>query len=268
MNAIAEMFSLPFMQRALIAGVLVGFMSGFYGVFVVQRGLSFLGDGLAHAAFGGVALGLLLGAEPLAVAVPFTMAVSAGIIWVQRRGRLGGDTAIGIFFAVSMALGVIFLHYRQGYSTDALSWLFGSILGVGWTDLIVTAAATLATVALGSKMWGAWAYATFDRELATADHVPVQRHDYLLNMAVAVAVVVSVRVVGAALVASFLVIPAATARLAARSLIGMTVASCMIGMGTAAGGLFISYLMDLPTGPAIILLQALVFGATLLRVRR
>src|SRR5207244_2798154 len=119
-----NMLALPFMQRALIAGLLVGFLASYFGAFVVQRGMSFLGDGLAHAAFGGVALGLLLGLNPLWVAVPFTLVVAFGITWVQERTRLGSDTAIGIFFAVSIALGVIFLSWRKQYTADAFTYLF------------------------------------------------------------------------------------------------------------------------------------------------
>ena len=123
-----DLLTLPFMQRALIAGVLIGFLASYYGVFVVQRGLSFLGSGLAHAAFGGVALGLLLESEPLWIAVPFTIIVAIGITWVKNRTELGSDTTIGIFFSVSMALGIIFLYLRKQYSTEAFTYLFGSIL--------------------------------------------------------------------------------------------------------------------------------------------
>ena len=97
-----DLFSHPFIQRAFIGGILIGFLASYYGVFVVQRGLSFLGSGLAHAAFGGVALGLLLHTEPLWIAVPFTIFVALGITWVKDRTELSGDTAIGIFFSVSI----------------------------------------------------------------------------------------------------------------------------------------------------------------------
>ena len=134
-----ELLTLPFMQRALIAGLLIGFLASYYGVFVVQRGLSFLGSGLAHAAFGGVALGLLLESEPLWIAVPFTIIVAIGITWVKNRTELGSDTTIGIFFSVSMALGIIFLFLRKQYSADAFTYLFGSILSVTVIDIIFAA---------------------------------------------------------------------------------------------------------------------------------
>jgi len=248
----------PFMQRALVAGLLVGFLASFYGVFVVQRGLSFLGDGLSHAAFGGVALGLLLQVEPLWVAVPFTIAVATGIVWVREKTKLGGDTTIGIFFAVSMALGIVFLSMKQDYTSEAFTYLFGSILAVTATDLGATGGVVALALAT-SPWWRRWAYATFDRELALADRLSVARDDYLLSISLAVTVVVAVKVVGIVLVASFLVIPAASARLLARRFSTMTVLSISIGMTSAVAGLLGSYALDIPSGPAIILFQAAVF---------
>ncbi|MCX6646308.1 MAG: metal ABC transporter permease, partial [bacterium] len=120
-----EALQYGFMQKALIAVLLTGVAASYYGVFVVQRGLSFLGDGLAHAAFGGVALGLLLGQEPLWVAVPFTIVVAVLITYVRDTTNLASDTVIGIFFATSMALGIVFISRLQTYSTDAFHYLFG-----------------------------------------------------------------------------------------------------------------------------------------------
>jgi len=255
-----EALDYPFMQRALVAGVLVGFLASYYGVFVVQRGLSFLGNGLAHAAFGGVALGLLLRLEPLWIAVPFTIVVAAGIVWVKEQTKLGGDTAIGIFFAVSMALGVVFLSMKRHYTSEAFTYLFGSILAVTATDLWVTGAVVL-FAATTASYWKRWAYATFDRELAQADRLSIVRDDYLLSISLAVTVVVAVKVVGIVLVAAFLVIPAAAARLLARRFFSMTLFSIGIGVASAVAGLLGSYALDIPSGPAIILLQAAVFLA-------
>ncbi|MBI3735896.1 metal ABC transporter permease [Candidatus Sumerlaeota bacterium] len=260
-----EMLQSPFMQRALAAGVMVGLLGSFYGVFVVQRGLSFLGDGLAHAAFGGVALGLLLGCEPLWIALPATALVAAGIVWVQQKTKLGGDTTIGIFFAVSMALGIIFLSMRREFTTDAFAYLFGSILAVTPADLRFCMVAVVLSLCTW-PFWGRWAYATFDRELAVADRIHAAREDYFLSISVALTVVVSVKIVGVVLIASFLVIPAASARLLARTFFGMTVISVMAGVMSVVAGLWISYLADIPSGATVILLQAfLFFAAVMLR---
>ena len=252
----------PFIQRALVAGVLVAWLGSYFGAFVVQRGLSFLGDGLAHAAFGGVALALLLGIEPLWVAVPFTVAVALAITWVRERTRLGADTTVGIFFSVSVALGVVFLSLKRGYTADAFTFLFGSILAVSGVDLWIIALVVIAT-ALAWPLWGRWAYATFDRELALADRLPVARDDYLLTAYIAVAVVVGVKLVGIVLITAFLVIPAATARLFARSFATMTIFAQGFGVASVLVGLLLSYRLDIPSGASIILVQAGIFFASM-----
>jgi zinc transport system permease protein len=259
----ADIFTLPFMQRALIAGALVGFLASYYGVFVVQRGLSFLGSGLAHAAFGGIALGLLLNFEPLWIAVPFTVIVAVGIFWVRDKTELGSDTAVGIFFAVSMALGVVFLFLKKEYTSDAFTYLFGSILAVTKTDLKITGSIVLLTL-LTLPLWRRWAYASFDRELAETDHLAVDRDDYLLSILIAVTVVVAIKVVGIVLIAAFLVIPAATSRLLSPTFRRMTVVSIFIGVISAIIGLWISYYLDVPSGATIILFQAILFFLSML----
>jgi zinc transport system permease protein len=246
------------MQRALIAGILVGILASYYGVFVVQRGLGFLGSGLAHAAFGGVALGILLDQEPLLVAVPFTILVAIGITYVKNNTNLAGDTTIGIFFSVSMALGIIFIFMKRQYTSDAFNYLFGSILAVSLTDVIAPAVLVLISVLL-SPFWKRWAYSSFDRELAQADRVPVQFDDYILSVLIAVTIVVSIKVVGIVLIAAFLVIPPATSRLVNKSFSRMTAYSIVLGVSTAIIGLWISYYLDVPSGATIILLQALLF---------
>jgi zinc transport system permease protein len=259
----AEIFSLPFMQRALIAGALVGFLASYYGVFVVQRGLSFLGSGLAHAAFGGIALGLLLNFEPLWIAVPFTVIVAVGIFWVRDKTELGSDTAVGIFFAISMALGVVFLFLKKEYTSDAFTYLFGSILAVTKTDLKITGSVVLLTL-LTLPLWRRWAYASFDRELAETDHLAVDRDDYLLSILIAVTIVVAIKVVGIVLIAAFLVIPAATSRLLSPTFRRMTIVSIIIGVISAIIGLWLSYYLDVPSGATIILFQAVLFFLSML----
>jgi zinc transport system permease protein len=253
-----DALSYGFMQRALLAGLLTALAASYYGVFVVQRGMSFLGNGLAHAAFGGVALGLLLGGEPLYIAVPFTIFVAVMITWVRDRSRLGADTVIGIFFALSMALGIVFLSMIPTYTTDAFTYLFGSILGVSKFDMwAAVGVALLAAVTI--PLWGRWAYATIDREAAMADRLPVKLDDYLLSILIAVTIVVSAKIVGIVLISAFLVIPPAAARLVSRRFMGMTLMSVILGAVTVIVGLMGSFALDLPSGAMIILVQTVVF---------
>ena len=259
-EGLAEILTFPFMQRAIIAGLLVALMAGLLGVFIVQRGLSFLGHGLAHAAFGGAALGLLIGvSQPLWVALVFTLAAALGIAFVHDRTRLSGDTAVGIFTAVSVALGVLFIGLRRDYGADVWSLLFGSILGIGAQELIIIASVTILTLLVLAPIWSRLAYATFDNELAQTDGVRVRLLEYVLFALAAVAIVASVSVIGVVLIAAYIVIPAATARLLSRSLFRMTALSIAIGLFSTVVGLLGSFLLDVPSGSTIILTQAALF---------
>ncbi len=268
-----EALGYAFMQRALVAGVLVALMSGLLGTFVVQRRLSFLGDGLAHAAFGGMGLGAFVVVtfglldtgflrNPLWVAVPFSLLAALGIAFVRDRTELSSDTAIGVFFAVSVALGVLFFSRippDADLGVNVLDLLFGSILAVRQTELVVIAlTAVVVLIALGWA-WGRLAYATFDDELARTDGVRTRALEYLLFATAALVVSVSAVVVGIVLMAAYLVIPAAAARLRSKSLAGTSLRAMAIGVVTTVAGVLASFLADVPTGSAIILAQAGVF---------
>ena len=274
-----EALDYAFFQRALLGGLLTAVATGMLGVFVVQRGLAYLGNGLAHASFGGLALGALIASltsaqgilrEPLWIALPFTLAVAAAIAYVRDRTRLSSDTAIGVFFAVSVALGILFLSLipPDDNVIDVWHLLFGSILAVGPRELVFIAVMAAVTVAVLTATWGRLAYATFDEELAQSDGVRVRRLEYGLFLLAAVVVVVSAQVVGIILLAAYLIIPAASARLLSTSLLQMTVLAVVFGVATTVIGLFTSYLADVPSGAAIVLLQAALFAVAALISRR
>jgi len=284
MSDLVAALSLPFFQRAIAAGLLVALGSGLIGVFVVQRRLSFLGDGLAHAAFGGMGIGAfaivtsgLLGSgmallnNPIWIAVPFSALVAVIIYLMRSRTDLSSDTAIGVAFAVSVALGVMFFSLIPPDTNLGLSLmdlLFGSILGVRRIDLTVM----LVVVGLASVImlatWGALAYATFDEELARSDGVKTGALELTLYVVAAVVVSVSAVVVGVILMAAYLVIPAATARLAARTLAQMTVLSVLFGGLATVAGLLLSFVLDVPSGATIVLVQAALFVPAALFARR
>jgi zinc transport system permease protein len=279
MDDLIALFGFGFMQRALIAGACIAVVSGLLGTFVVQRGLAFLGDGLAHAAFGGIALGAFVAAifgnvvlleQPLLIAVPFTLAAALGIAWVRDRTSLSSDVAIGVFFAVSVALGVLFISLipPERNVIDVWHLLFGSILAVGPADLTAVLVISGLVFVVLLAIWPRLAYATFDAELAQTDGVRVGALEYLLFAVAALIVVVSAQVIGIVLMAAYLVIPAAAARLMARSLFSMTLLAVLVGLVSTFAGLVVSYLADIPSGSTIILAQAVLFlTATSLRRR-
>ncbi|TVQ80737.1 MAG: metal ABC transporter permease [Bradymonadales bacterium] len=254
-----ELLQYRFIQYAIVGSVLVGFLCSYFSVFIVQRRMSFLGSGLSHATFGGVALGLLLGVNPLWAATPFTLLVALGITWIRQKSRLHVDAVVGVLFSVSMALGIVFLSLRKEYSADAMTYLFGSILAIDASDIWMSAALVGLCLAC-FPLWGAWAYSSFDRELALAGRRPVQREDYILIFLIALSVVVAVKVLGIILLAAFLVIPGASARLISRTFFQMTLWSILFGVSSSLSGIFLSYYLDLPSGASIILVQTAFFG--------
>ncbi len=272
-----EALSLPFLQRALVAGLLIAVSTGLLGVFVVQRRLSFLGDGLAHAAFGGMGIGafvivttglvgsgLALLRDPIWIAVPFSLLAAGGIYTMRRRTDLSSDTAIGVSFAVTVALGVMFFSLIPpdvNLGVSLMDLLFGSILGVRGPDLLMIMVVTLVACALTAVYWGRLAYATFDDELARSDGVDTARAELVLYLLAAVVIAVSAVVVGIILMAAYLVIPAATARLLVRTLAQMTVLTIALGIAATLLGLGASFLLDVPSGSTIVLVQALMFSA-------
>lgn len=262
-----EPLTYAFMQRALIAGILLSAVAGYFSPFIVQRRMAFLGSGLAHAAFGGVALGIVLQIDPILVALPFTILVGAGIVLIREKTELAGDTAVGILFAVAMAIGILLLSRTQQYAGDVMTYLFGSILAVQPVDLIWAAGLAVLTLVCAC-WWPTWTYATVDERLARVDRLHVKRIELALVVTVAIAIVVSAKIIGILLVSAFLVLPGATARLVARSFAGMTVWSCAFAVGGAIVGLVGSYYTDLPSGPAIVLLQAAVFFIVAAATRR
>jgi len=254
-----ELLQHNFVIKAILAGIVVGFLGSFYGNFVVQRKMSFFGDGLAHVTFGGISLGLLLQSEPFLVALPFTLLVALALTYLKEKTSLEIDTTIGIFFAISVALGIIFVTLNKKYISDAFSYLFGSILLVSINDLIIAFLFAVATIILSLIFWNRWSYATFDYELAMVDRINTRFDDYMLSVLIALAIVISVKLVGIFLVASFLVIPPATAKLLSKTFSQMTILSIFLGVFSSIIGLLLSIYLDLPTGSTIILLQSVIF---------
>ena len=257
-----ELLLEPFFQRAAAAGILLAMTSSILGVYLVQFGMSFLGDGLAHAAFGGVALGLWLGVAPLYVAIPAVILVAIAITKLPERSGLGNDAAIGIFFSLSMALGIIFLSQIAAYTNDAMAYLFGSILAVDSKDVWLSAA-LFAAVLMCFPLWRSLALVAFDRELAEADRIDVKRQQLYLILFTAVTVVLAIKMIGVVLVSAFLVIPAATAQMQAKSFSTLLFSAISLAVFGVLGGLGLSVITDFPSGASIVVFAAVFFMLSL-----
>ncbi|MEQ1563374.1 MAG: metal ABC transporter permease [Nitrospiraceae bacterium] len=259
-----ELFTYDFMQRSLLAAAMVGGLCSVVGVFVVLRGLAFVGAGTAHAAFAGVALGYLMGWPPLVLAIIFGLATVWITGWVEEKGRMKLDVSIGILYTTTMALAILFIGLMKTYNAEVYGYLFGSVLSVtsdelriiGWLSVLV-----LGLIVLFSKELY---FIAFDQEMAEASGVPARRIFFLLLTLVALTVVVSLKTVGAILVFAMILIPASTAYQLTSSLRTLTLYSIVIGVTTAVAGVVISATWDVPSGPAIVLLATTVFFISVL----
>ncbi len=254
-----EILSYTFMQRALLASLLIGTVTAIIGVYVVLRGLSFIGAGIAHASFGGVALGFLLGVNPLFAAVAFCLLTAWGIAWTSERAEVKEDTAIGVFFAATMALGILFIGLMRGYNADLFGYLFGSVLAVTGEDLwlsLLLGAGVLLTVGLFFKEL---LFITFDPEVARVSGLPADRLHLVLLSLMALTVVLSIKVVGIILVSAMIVIPAAAAYQWTEDFRRMMVLAVLIGDISAVAGLFLSYRLDTASGATMVLTATVIF---------
>lgn len=257
------MFEAAFMQRALMAGVITSLLLSILGFFVVLRKMSFIGVGIAHAAFGGVALGHLLSLPIFISAAVFSVATGLGIGAVTRRGKLREDTAIGILFTAAMALGVLFISFKPGYTSDLMSYLFGSILAVSVADLWIIAGVG-AFILLGIVLFfKEFLASSFDAELARASGLPETFLFYLLLGFVSLGIVTAIKTVGIILVSALLVLPAATALQWSHRWGRVLELSIIFGVSYTVGGLVLSYWLDTPSGATIVILGTLLFLASL-----
>jgi ABC-type Mn2+/Zn2+ transport system permease subunit len=254
-----DILEYAFMQRALIAVVLVGMVCAVIGTYVVLKRLAFIGAGISHSAFGGVGLGYLLGVSPIGVAIPFSLAVAMAIGWVSRRGKVSEDTAIGIFFAGTMALGVLFIGLREGYNVDLFGYLFGSILSVSSADIWIILGLGLGVIGVVLLLFKEFFFMSFDEEMAAVSGLPVDRLYFLLLGLMALTVIVSIKIVGIIMVEALLVIPAAAAFQLTRNFVRMMLLSVLFGVVSGVAGLFISYYADLASGATIVLTAGAIF---------
>ena len=262
-----------FMQYALIAGLLASVACGIIGVYVVVKRIVFISGGIAHASFGGIGLGYLVGGvSPIVGAALFALASALGMGLVTRKTKLPEDTSIGIMWATGMALGIIFIGLSPGYAPDIFSYLFGNILLVSFSDLILMLVLDAIIVLIVVALYKEFLALSFDEEFSTVVGLPVDKLYLLLLCMVALTVVLLIRVVGIILVIALLTIPATLARQFTYDLRKMMFLAILFGMVFSIGGLWISYETDLASGATIVLLGAAAliayFGISKLRSRR
>jgi manganese/iron transport system permease protein len=258
-DALLAPFQETFMQRAFVVALFVGALCASMGTYVVLRKLSFIGDGLAHASFAGIAIAYLRGANFYAGAAVATIVTALGIGFVHRRGKVSLDTSIGVLFTGAFALGVFLLSRSPRATVDLQSFLFGSILGVSEYDVAMVVGLSLAVVIVVGALWRPLLYTSFDPVVAQAAGIRSGFVDYALLVILAVTIIVSLQAVGIVLVAALLVTPAAAAAQLTKRFVPMMALACAFGVISAVGGLYVSYELHASSGATIVLLATLIF---------
>jgi zinc transport system permease protein len=266
-----EALSLPFFQRVLIAGLLASVACGVIGSYVVARRMSSLAGGLAHAAFGGVGLGYLLGFPPMLGAAVFGVAAALGVGSLERRAGASFDVWISAAWAVGMSLGIVFIALAPGYAPDLMSYLFGSLLFVSWEYVAVIAALDVLILFSVWMLFDAFQAVCFDEEFAEVAGLPAERLSLALLALAALAIVTLIRVVGIILAVALLTLPAAAARAWSHRLSHMmAIASALCALAITVG-LALSYALSarldlaIPPGALIVLVAVAIYAVSAAR---
>jgi manganese/iron transport system permease protein len=259
MDLLLEPLGTMIFIRALVASALVGVVCAVVGTYVVLRGIAFIGDAIAHAGFPGVVAAYMLGIPFYIGAAIAAVSTALAIGWVTNRAGIRQDTAIGVLFAGTFALGVFMFSAIKGYVADLFGFLLGNVLAIGTADLVALLVLGTGVVLVVALLWKELLYATFDPLGAAASGIKVDRLEYLFLALVALTIVVSLQAVGIILVVAMLITPAATAQLLTVRFTRLMVTAALIGILSSVVGLYLSYWLDVASGATIVLVQTAAF---------
>lgn len=254
-----EFLSYTFMKNAVIAALLVSVACGIVGSYIVIKRIVFISGGISHAAFGGIGLGYFLGVNPVLAAIPFSMLSAMGMGMLSEKVNVSEDTAIGIFWSLGMALGIIFINLTPGYAPDLFSYLFGSILTVPTSDLIIMFILDVIIITTVFLFRRELLAVSFDEEFAGVVGMHSMCVNLLLLCLVALSVVVLIKVVGVILVIALLTLPAAISKQFTNNLNRLMTLSVAAGMLLTVAGLWLSYVFNLASGATIVIVLAVAF---------
>jgi zinc transport system permease protein len=265
MNTMSEFLTYPFIQRALIASVMVGILCPFIGNFVVLRKMSFFSDAIAHAAFAGIAAGLLLGIDMSISSVAVAVLIALIIAFLSEKTALSHDTVIGIAFSGAIAAGLLIIGMMKGYRADLFTFLFGDILAITGADLFLIFIVGVLTILILLIFFKPFLQITFNRDLARVEGINVRLFEYMLFIIIAVVVTISLKIIGIILVTSLLIVPAAAAKNIASSMKRLFMISCLFGVVSGIVGLVGSVYLDTASGPTIVMVSIVIFFLTMLK---
>lgn len=256
-----DLLEYQFLQNALYAAILVSIVAGIIGTYITARRLVFLSGGITHASFGGIGIAYYMGINPIVGAVIFSVLSAFGIEALSNRKNIREDSAIGILWAFGMAVGIIFIFLTPGYAPNLLSFLFGSILTVTNTDLLYLILLNVAVILFFTIFYRSILYFAFDPEFARTQKIPTTLLNYVLITFIAIAIVLSIRVVGIILLISLFTIPPATANTFTHHFGKLIFWSILLSFLGSFIGLVLSYSINIPSGASIVVVLVLMFGA-------
>jgi len=267
---VVDLFQLPFMHRALIGGVLTGMMGGLLGSFAILRQLSFFSDTLGHSVLLGISLGIVFGLNPTVVLLPFAVVFALVVSYLLEKTKLWTDALLNIVYSSSLALAIILLSFVGQYKGGLNNLLFGDILAIRPGDLVFSAVLLVVCVLFVGLTLNTQMLVTLHEELAMARGISVSTQRMLFIVLLALVVGISIKAIGVLLISAFVVIPASAAQFIAGKFSHYIIISSLIGAVSAVGGMLLSALFDLPSGPSIVLTQLTLFfmAASLPYLRR
>ncbi|MBN3905145.1 MAG: metal ABC transporter permease [Nostoc sp. NMS1] len=260
-NDLVSLLTFPFMQRAIVGAVLMGILGGMLGSFVTLRQLSFFSHAVGHAALVGVALGVLLQINPTWMLLPFTLVFGVIVLYFIDKTDLGSDSVLSIVLSGALAIGVILTSLIKGYRGNLMAVLFGDILAINTTDLILTLLILVGGSIFLLSTLRQQILLTLNPDVAQVQGVPVQLYRYVFVVLLSLAVAVAIKAVGVLLVNAFLVIPASTAKLMSHHFSRFLVMSVIVGSISSIAGIIVSGIFNFASGPSIVLVQFLLFVA-------
>jgi zinc transport system permease protein len=258
---LVSLLQFPFMQRAIAGAVLMGILGGLLGSFVTLRQLSFFSHAVGHAALVGVVLGVLLQVNPTSMLLPFTLVFGVVVLYLIDQTDLGSDSVLSIVLSGALAIGVILTSLIQGYRGSLMSVLFGDILAIDTTDLILTFLILVGSSIFLLSTLQQQILLTLNLDVAKVQGVPVQLYRYCFVVLLSLAVAVAIKAVGILLVNAFLVIPSATSKLISHHFGRFLFISVLVGATSSIVGIVLSGAFNLASGPSIVLVQFLLFVA-------
>lgn len=258
MEFINDIIQYPHLSNALFVCILSGIACGIVGTYIVARRMVFLSGGITHSSFGGLGIALYANTNPIVGALIFAIAAAIGIEWASERGRIRQDSAIGIVWSVGMAIGIVFMNLRPGYTAgDLAAYLFGSIITVTEGD-VVALGVLCAALIIGALLWLRHImFVAFDRDFAASQGIPTRTISYIMAIVVAVTIVLSIRAMGIILLISLLTMPAVIVNSITKSYRQITIWSAVVGMSANTIGLIVSYYFEIPSSAVIIFILTL-----------